>query len=185
MRYGFIYITVNKVNGMRYIGKCVYGRKNSWEKYLGSGLYLKRAIKKYGVDNFFRIIIDECDNETELREVEEYYIHMFNAVRSKEFYNVKYTSIGGDTFTHNPNKEETRKKRSYNSSGKRNPMYGKPKSELTIRRIKEANSRPCVADGVEYSSVTDASKYLGKGISSILYRIKSETDRFTDYYYLD
>ncbi|WP_426043300.1 hypothetical protein [Bacillus pumilus] len=97
-------MTVNKKNNMRYVGKCVYTRINSWEKYLGSGVYLKRAIRKYGRDNFYRIIIDEADSEEELREIEEYYIDMFDAVSSKEFYNLKGTSIGGDTFTCHPEK---------------------------------------------------------------------------------
>ncbi len=44
--YGFIYMTVNKLNGMKYIGKCIYKRQNNWCNYLGSGLYLQRAIKK-------------------------------------------------------------------------------------------------------------------------------------------
>ena len=44
--YGFIYETTNKINGMKYIGKCIYSRQNDWKEYLGSGTYLKRAIKK-------------------------------------------------------------------------------------------------------------------------------------------
>ena len=135
---------------MKYVGKCVYGRKNDWEKYLGSGTYLKRAIAKYGKENFYRIIIDECDSEEELREVEEYYIEQFDAVKSNEFYNVKATSIGGDTFTNNPNKEHIRKLKSINASGSRNPMYGRPKTQKTIESIKKANSRPISIDGVEY-----------------------------------
>lgn len=46
--YGFIYITTNTINGMRYIGM-----NSSFNKYyLGSGKYLLCAVKKYGRDNF-------------------------------------------------------------------------------------------------------------------------------------
>lgn len=93
-KYGFVYETTNKVNGMKYIGKCIYSRKNNWETYLGSGVYLKRAIKKYGKSNFERIILAEADSEEELNELEEYYIKKYNAVESPNYYNVKYTSIG-------------------------------------------------------------------------------------------
>lgn len=174
MRYGFIYITINKVNEMKYIGKCVYGRKNNWENYLGSGVYLKRAISKYGKENFYKIIIDECDSEIELREVEEYYIKQFNAVKSKEFYNIKETSIGGDTFTNNPNKELTRKLKSINSSGSRNPMYGKPKTQKMIDSVKKANSKSISIDNVKYPSINEASRILGINITTIHYRIHSK-----------
>lgn len=174
MRYGFIYITINKVNNMKYIGKCVYGRKNSWEKYLGSGVYLKRAINKYGKENFYKSIIDECDSEKELREVEEYYIDMFNSVESKEFYNIKYTSIGGDTFTNNPNKEHTRILKSKNASGKNNPMYGKPKSKQMLESVRISNSKPIEIDGVRYFSTVNASKELGIKSTTIHYRLSSE-----------
>ena len=174
MRYGFIYITINKINNMKYVGKCVYGRKIDWEKYLGSGIYLKRAIAKYGKENFYKIIIDECDSEEELREVEEYYIEQFDAVKSNEFYNIKATSIGGDTFTNNPNKEHIRKLKSINASGCRNPMYGRPKTQKTIESIKKANSRPISIDGVEYPSTNEASRILGIGNTTIHYRMDSK-----------
>lgn len=179
MRYGFIYITINKVNNMKYIGKCVYGRKNSWSKYLGSGVYLQRAIKKYGRESFYRIIIDECDSEEELRDVEEYYIEQFDAVRSPDFYNIKNTSIGGDTFTNNPNKEYTRMLKSINSSGSRNPMYGKPKTQKMIDSVKKANSRPIMIDNIRYSSITEAAKKLGINNTTIHYRL--DVDTFPNY----
>lgn len=164
---------------MKYIGKCRYDRKNGWKTYLGSGVYLKRAIQKYGKENFNRIIIDECNSEEELRDVEEYYISQFNAVESKDFYNIKYTSIGGDTFTNNPNKEWTRLLKSINSSGKRNPMYNKPKTQKMIDSVKKANSRPIQIDGVRYKSTAEASKKLGIKPTTIGYRL--DTDTFPNY----
>ncbi|MEH7652318.1 hypothetical protein [Bacillus safensis] len=166
-------MTVNKKNNMRYVGKCVYTRINSWEKYLGSGVYLKRAIRKYGRDNFYRIIIDEADSEEELREIEEYYIDMFDAVSSKEFYNLKGTSIGGDTFTYHPEKERIRKLKSRNSSGSRNPMFGIPKTEAMIEATKKANSKPVEIDGEIYRSSTEYGKLFGIGVTTVLYRLNS------------
>ncbi|WP_425411978.1 hypothetical protein [Lysinibacillus contaminans] len=69
--YGFIYETINKINGKKYIGKCIYDRINNWENYLGSGVYLKRAIKKYGKENFEKKIICIAYSDDELNQLEE------------------------------------------------------------------------------------------------------------------
>ena len=129
---------------MKYIGKCIYDKKAcSWKTYLGSGVYLQRAIKKYGKENFYKIIIDEADNEDELRDIEEYYIDMFDAVKSKDFYNLKNSSMGGNTYDSDKNSERYKKRIenvSRATSGKNNPMYGKPKTKKMIDAVKKANS---------------------------------------------
>ena len=56
--YGFIYITTNKINGKKYIGKKKYC--GNYETYLGSGIAIKNEIAKYGRENFTREIIEEC-----------------------------------------------------------------------------------------------------------------------------
>lgn len=45
---GFIYKTTNTINGKSYIGLCSSAKR--FENYLGSGVLLKQAIKKYGAD---------------------------------------------------------------------------------------------------------------------------------------
>lgn len=129
---------------MKYIGKCIYDKKAcNWKTYLGSGLYIQRAIKKYGKENFYKIIIDEADNEDELRDIEEYYIDMFDSVKNKDFYNLKNSSIGGNTYDIDKNSERYKKrieKVSKATSGKNNPMYGRPKTKKMIDAVKKANS---------------------------------------------
>ena len=51
--YGFIYITTNMVNGMRYLGQKKFDR--GWKNYLGSGAVLRKAINKYGKENFYQL----------------------------------------------------------------------------------------------------------------------------------
>lgn len=80
----FIYETTNKLNGKKYIGLC----SRSDDGYLGSGVILKQAINKYGKDNFERIILDTADSYDELLLKEEYYIKLFNAVESDQYYNL-------------------------------------------------------------------------------------------------
>lgn len=92
MMKGFIYITTNNVNNLKYIGKKYYfdrnGKKTNWEHYLGSSKILKEDIKKYGKEFFSREIIDEADNEYELSKLECYYINSLSAVESPYFYNL-------------------------------------------------------------------------------------------------
>ena len=63
----------------------MYERKNDWTKYLGSGKLLVSDIKKYGKDNFYKIIIEEAETEDELRKLEEKYILEYDAVNRDDF----------------------------------------------------------------------------------------------------
>lgn len=94
--YGFIYITHDLTNGKKYIGKKNYDTDGRWKKYLGSGIYLKRAVKKRGVENFYREIIDTAETSEELSEKEKYWISYYDAVKSDEYYNIAPGGDGGD-----------------------------------------------------------------------------------------
>jgi hypothetical protein len=48
-----IYITTNLINNKKYIG----ADKNNNPKYLGSGLIIKLAIKKYGKNNLQKMAL--------------------------------------------------------------------------------------------------------------------------------
>lgn len=94
-KYGFIYITTNTLNGKKYIGQKKYLK--GWEDYLGSGIALNNAIKKYGKEYFTKIIIDESENRNELNNKEIYWINFYDAVKRKDFYNIAYGGDGGNT----------------------------------------------------------------------------------------
>ena len=95
--YGFVYITTNHINGKKYIGQKRYDKANKWKSYLGSGICLKRAINKYGSENFSKEIIENCKTKEYLDEREKYWIEYYNAVKSDEFYNIASGGDGGDT----------------------------------------------------------------------------------------
>lgn len=95
-KYGFIYITTNHINGKKYIGQRIYSR-TGWKTYLGSGIVLNRAIKKYGKENFSKEIIEECDSKEHLDEREIYWISYYNAIKSRNFYNIASGGDGGNT----------------------------------------------------------------------------------------
>ena len=86
-----IYKTKNLVNGKIYIGQDSYNN----DKYLGSGLLLKRAISKYGKNNFKKEIIEYCDTQEELDEREKYWIKFYNSQDEKIGYNISPGGQGG------------------------------------------------------------------------------------------
>ena len=104
--YGYIYKTTNKLNNKIYIGQ----KKSEVfleDKYLGSGKYLKRAINKYGKDNFKVELIDTANSRKDLSDLEIFYIKKFNATDSSIGYNIAKGGIGGgEVYVHNNFKNE-------------------------------------------------------------------------------
>jgi GIY-YIG catalytic domain len=67
--YYTIYKVTNKVNGKHYIGK--HQTKDLDDSYMGSGKYLKHAIKKHGLENFTKEILFMFDTEAEMNAKEK------------------------------------------------------------------------------------------------------------------
>lgn len=91
----FVYQTENLKNGKKYIGVCTF---NS-DSYLGSGRLLKSAIRKYGRENFKRTILEHCSTPEKVYLKEIYYINKYNAVKSKDYYNLSHGGYGGNSET--------------------------------------------------------------------------------------
>ncbi|HDX9502014.1 TPA: hypothetical protein ROX82_000546 [Bacillus thuringiensis] len=181
--HGFIYETTNQINRMKYIGQCRFDRINGWRNYLGSGTHMKRAIKKYGAEHFSRRILFLAIDQEELDELEVQCIEAYKAVESGMYYNLKKTAKGGDTFTTNPRKEETRKLLQKIRSGKGNSQYGKPKTEKMIQSVKKANSKKIIVEGIIYNSLTECANKLTIGLTTLCFRLRS--DYQPNYLYLD
>jgi len=119
-----IYKTTNKINGKKYIGKDSKNNPN----YLGSGIMLQKAIKKYGKKNFTKKIIEECKDEQHLDEREIYWIDYFDAVDSDDFYNLADGGCGISSrtmYNYWKNHPEKRVELSEKMSGENNHFYGK------------------------------------------------------------
>lgn len=126
-----VYKTINKINGKIYIGQDSHNNP----KYLGSGVVLNNAIKKYGKENFIKEILCECKTKEELNEREIYYIKQLNSQNKKVGYNISNGGDGGDNFTNNPNKEQIRNKYKQSNKGKTPWNKGKHISEKTKLKI--------------------------------------------------
>lgn len=145
-----------------YIGK----DSKSDPKYLGSGTILKQAIKKYGKDNFVKIILEDniIDNDI-LNNREIYYITLFQATNNKNFYNISTGGGGGDNFTNHPNKEGIRLKCIENRKA---PIYtDELRKKLSdaqkkiIYKFDKIGSLICKYDSIEEAAIDNSIKNKG------------------------
>lgn len=93
--YGYIYETTCNINGKKYIGMHRWSGENIDQNYIGSGILLKQAIKKYKRENFSCKILEWCSTKEELSEREKYYISKVKAPINPDYYNVEDGGIGG------------------------------------------------------------------------------------------
>lgn len=94
--FGFIYEWTNLLNGKKYIGS---HEGTIEDGYIGSGKVFQKAIKKYGIKNFTRSILEyvEVKDRKHLLEREKHYLDNANAYYSSDYYNVAKDVIGGNT----------------------------------------------------------------------------------------
>lgn len=131
--YGFIYITTNMVNGKKYLGQ--KGFDKYWDSYLGSGTVFKKAMEKYGRENFSRNIVLFCFSEDELNQA-EYDLSVFlNVVEDENWYNLCYGGGGARGLHHS---DETKELLRQLNLGQNNPNYGLKRSEETKKKQSEA-----------------------------------------------
>lgn len=118
-----LYKTTNTINGKYYIG--IHKTDNLNDGYLGSGVLLKQSIKKYGKENFVRIILSEEENYERLNELEREIVNE-EFVKRRDTYNLEIGGRGGKVWT-----EEMRKKHSisqkkrFKENPETNGMLGK------------------------------------------------------------
>lgn len=182
--YGYIYETTNLINNKKYIGQ--HRSETFDESYAGSGILLLKAIQKYGKENFSTRILQECESDSELNELEKYYIKLFDAVNSNEYYNI---ANGGEGHACEPwNKglkgvqEVTPKMLNALEKGRHLPSSDKQKEVLRNNRInfvasdetrlkcaiagaKANKNKKIMNNGIihKYISEQDVPKYLSDG----------------------
>lgn len=134
-----VYMHRNKINGKVYIG--ITKRKPQYRWNNGKGYdnqYFKRAIKKYGFDNFEHIILCEKLTQKEAEQKEIEFIAYYKSSQKDFGYNI---SKGGMVNNGVPCKEETKQKISQANKGTNNGMYGKHHTDKEKGKISEASKR--------------------------------------------
>lgn len=86
-----VYVTTNKINGRKYLGKCVHKKPS----YLGSGIALKNAVRLYGKNSFSKEIIREVETLEEAADIERSLSIKWNVVDDPLWYNMKTGGDGG------------------------------------------------------------------------------------------
>lgn len=179
-----IYKITNKINGKIYIGK----QSHNNFLYYGSGELIKKAIKKYGKDNFTKEIIDECIGDENGSELEIYWIKKLNALNG---YNLEIHGRGGEISERQKtmNKETVKKLWKDPNSIYNTPEYRKKLSDAGKKRVwseeikqKISNSRfggdnPAAikieVDGFIYETRRECAKHFGISEPAVTKRCKS------------
>lgn len=76
---GLIYMYRNKLNDKKYIGQTSRSLNARHWQHLHSDYYIDRALKKYGVENFELIILEDNIPNEQLNEKEMYYIEKYDS----------------------------------------------------------------------------------------------------------
>jgi len=119
-KFNYIYLITNKINGKIYVGK--HSTNNLDDGYMGSGVVIKKAINKYGIENFTKDYLAFCDTENKLNWFEKFYIKKYKARETG--YNL---TDGGDGVLGWHHSEETKEK------------LRKPLSESTKQKLRDFN----------------------------------------------
>ena len=97
--YYYLYQITNLVNGKIYVG--VHRTDNLKDGYMGSGVYLKRAQQKHGIENFEKKLLQFFENEKDMYSAESYMVDISFVSRKDTYnlaeggYNVGQASLGG------------------------------------------------------------------------------------------
>lgn len=109
-----IYKTTNLITNKIYIGK----DESNNPMYIGSGKWLNRSIKKYGVENFKKEILEVCNDSNHLEEQERFWIKKLNSTNPTIGYNITDGRSGGNTYRYKTEEELNLIKKKISESGK-------------------------------------------------------------------
>ena len=115
MQY-YIYKITNRITHKCYIGQHKLPNKpEAFRRYLGKGLAIREAIKKYGKENFDKTILEYIDDDEKhsfVSEREKYYINLLNTMVPNG-YNISPGGEGGCTKESARKGADNRKKKGY------------------------------------------------------------------------
>jgi group I intron endonuclease len=149
-KYHTIYKITNLVNNKIYIG--AHSTNNPNDSYMGSGTFIRKAIKKYGIENFSKEIISYHSTYKELYDEEQKIVNI-EFIQRRDTYNMEIGGSGGKLWTkemidrmkegikrcyqnghvnsfkgksHTEKSKKLIKDNHADNAGEKNPMYGKP-----------------------------------------------------------
>lgn len=119
---GFVYLQYNLINGKSYIGSH-FGTLE--DGYFAGGVLINKARKKYGKDNFVRVVLEYYNGtcRRELYKIESFYIKNLKCDKKSNYYNMSDVCSGRRTLISRLKQSES--------------MKGKKQSKETV--LKRAN----------------------------------------------
>jgi len=131
MKYGYIYKTTHKKTKRVYIGQ----RKGEFRpSYFGSGIHIRRAVDKYGEDEFKLEVVVVAKSKKQLDSLEKKYIKDYRKMLGRN--KVMNMADGGEGTTGVIPSKKTRKLLSLAKQGKPSPRKGVVLSKST--RLKQS-----------------------------------------------
>lgn len=177
-----VYKTTNNLNGKVYIGK--HQTTDINDTYLGSGKYLKKAIAKYGKNNFTKEILfifssEEEMNKKEAELVTEEFISQDNN------YNGGIGGEGGPHFKGRNHSEDTKQKISQKRQGRIFSVETKSKissSNRTRKITDESKLKMSISKYLKNGKTLEEAKLLAEASIKKRMNRRSKSEAISDYY---
>lgn len=171
----YVYMIINKVNGMKYIGKRSCTCPIEKDSYMGSGTKLKSDIDKFGIENFEKVMLAKAFSESMVFELENYYIKKADAVESEMYYNETYGGTGSSMFYHEDPERRKRVRQILSEKNKgKNAGANSPLSKKVI----------CLNNNKIFGSEREACRYIGRGSGYIKSRCRRLYLLLTEDFYI-
>ena len=159
-KYHFIYKTTNNLNGRYYYG--MHSTDDLTDGYFGSGTYLRRAIKKYGKENFKVEILEFCKNRKNLKLLESKIVTL-QEIANVECMNLR---VGGSGPLKNYGYTMSSEIRIKISKNNARYWTGKHRSDTTKQKISDGNIGKKLNDETKKKiSKSLKGKYIGNKAS--------------------
>ncbi len=133
--FGVIYKITDKISGKSYIGQTIRDFEIRWKEHCQDkrhSIYIYNAIKKNGINSFYKEIIGIYNNIQDLNNAEEYFIEYHNTL-SPNGYNLH---TGGNNHVVS---EETKRKMSESKKREKSYWFGKKHTSESKLKISMAN----------------------------------------------
>lgn len=166
LKYHYIYQTKNLINDKTYIGR--HSTNNLNDGYVGSGTMLKRAINKYGKENFVCIPMCYFDTYEEAVEEEKFLVTL-EYCKDPNNYNIVQGGLNPIMYGENNPSWKGKggvkyiKKGHNYKIGKDNPNYGKTiteeqKLKTIISKKKKGLLNGVIVSGIHFDSVRECGR---------------------------
>ena len=150
-----VYKTTNNINGKIYIG--CHKTYDVNDSYMGSGNNIKLAIKKYGIENFTKVVLYTFDNSVECYEKEAELVNE-NFVARQDTYNMHVggyhgpISKGEDHWAYGKKRPSISKLMTDNNPSTL-PHVRKMLSETKVVKLTDSEYGRVALDNTEYENI--------------------------------